>query len=293
MRGEGEWREKGCAEMSAPLIQATLRLKNNQLQAVLRAAARNYKGMPSYLANSTCQGISYKAMKAMPVVRADAIRRELEVERVGLTAKGNISKAKKPRVVHVTANPFGNSLGSRIILASFYPNSRFNRTTGGVFMRRKPDTKGQAAFLEWLMNTTAHMAKTRFSSSGFFAAVARGVNVGFGMALGRFMPKGVTMTVEGGATTGMQKEGLDPNKASKLLNKGLAQVFPARGENGLARFTVSTTEPDTKGNQGALERKILPVWQRAVDDEVRFRLKKIPQDIANNLRTSGLVVVTD
>ena len=265
--------------------QVVMRLNAGGLSLALKRARDAGGKLPSYLANKACHYIADRAARDMPRVLPATMDRELEVQVKGVTAKGNLSRAKKPRLISVVAHE--NSLASRIILASFYGNSPFNIRTGQVFRRMKPDTHGSAAFWQWVTDKASQMTKARHSSGGFFAACAKAVNVGFAMALGRMAPAGVRNQI----VAGPQQPGFDINKSSKLLNKGLAQVFPATGESGLARFTVATTEPDTKGSPGgALERRIAPVWQRAVEAETQSILKHAQETYANQLRRAGFVV---
>jgi len=266
-------------------MQVSLKLRSGQLALALRATAANSRRLPSYLANRACNAISYRAWQKMPKVDPASIIQELEVSRQGVTATGRLSRAKRPRRVAIGSHP--SSLASRIVLASFYGHSPFNIKTGQVFARMKPDTHGSAEFWGWIAGVAARMTKARLSSAGFFAACARAVNVGFGMALGRFSPR---YAPRSGALAAVQQPGTDVNKASKLLAKGLAQVYPADGESGLARFSIAGTEPDTKGNQGALERVAGVVWQEAVDAEAQAIREHIAETYKGALRETGFKV---
>lgn len=267
--------------MIAPPI--TLRLKGQDLGRVMAAklsmAKRQTGELQDYLANKACNYISLRAWQTMPKVSPYAIDQELEVSSHGITAKGKLSKAKKPRKISIGSHP--SSLASRIVLASFYGDSKFNITTGQVFKRDKPNTHGQDEFWQWIAATVARMTKARHSSAGFFAVVARAVNVGFGIALGRFRPAGP-------GDPRISAGGQNVNQVSTLLARGLAQVYPATGGTGVARFTVATTEPDTKGRKGAaLEKIVRPVWQKAIDDEVESIRKEIKLRYRAAMEASG------
>lgn len=268
-------------------VQISLRLKSNELRLAIEALRVRTGKMPDKMANQACGAIAYKAWMNMPKVDPDNIVKELEVQRVGVTAKGNLSKAKKPRKFNIIGNPspfaetgkipwrWGfSSLAQLVVLSSFYPNSNFNRKTGGVWQREKPNTKGSAEFFAWMQSTVGRMVSSRRSSTGFFKACARAINIGFGMALGKVR----------------RVPGDDVNKTSKLLAKGLAEVYPAKNNSGRARFTVAATEPDTKGNQGALERVAGRVWQRAVDSEAEFIRLQVIEEYKKEIRQAGFVV---
>lgn len=267
-------------------VQISLRLKSNELRLAIEALRVRTGKMPDKMANQACGAIAYKAWQNMPKVEIQTIDKQLGVERIGVTAKGNLSKAKKPRYFKSRWNPDPMASGKLqlrqglapaallIILASFYPDSEFNRRTGQVWKRDKPNTKGMAEFYEWLQNTANRMVSARHSSTGFFKACARAINIGFGMALGKVR----------------RVPGDDVNKTSKLLAKGLAEVYPAKNNSGRARFTVAATEPDTKGNQGALERVAGRVWQRAVDSEAEFIRLQVIEEYKKEIRQAGFVV---
>jgi len=217
----------------------------------------------------------------MPKVSPASVAQELEVSVHGITPKGRLSKAKKPKKIQVGSHP--NSFASWIVLASFYPGSKFNQRTGGIFAREKPGTHGTAAFWEWMAGAVHRMVAARRSSTGFYKACARAVNIGFGMAIGRFKPRNMP---NGRAISG----GTDVNKASTMLSKGLAQVYPATNGSGLARFTVAGTESDTKGKRSDLERVAGKVWQQAVDDEAQAIMDHIAMTHREALREVGFVV---
>ncbi len=192
--------------------------------------------------------------------------------------------AKKPRNKRVFEHP--ESMASKIILASFYKNSPFNIRTGNVFQRMKPGTHGQAEFWAWVEAAMSRMVLARHSSSGFFAACAKAVNIGFYMISSKF--GGLKLPGDEGA---QEPGGRDINKISKLLNKGLAQITPAANGSGRAGFSVATTEPDTKGKPGnAIYRVAQPVWQAAVDEEAKFQYSKVSAAYKKALEEAGLVV---
>jgi len=266
--------------MATALIQVSMRLRGDALAQALRKAAATTSKTQDFAANRACNAISYKAYLAMPRVSPASIPQELEVSVQGVTKTGRLSRAKKPRRHHVGSHP--SSLASRIILASFYAGSRFNETTGQVWKREKPDTHGTAAFWEWIAGAAERMTMARRSSTGFFAACARAVNVGFGMATGRFFSKIPAPVIPSGA--------MDVNKTSTLLSKGLAHVEPATGGSGLARFSVAATEPDTKGENHALERIAGRVWQNAVDQETAAISQHTAEFYKEALARGGLKV---
>lgn len=246
-----------------PLVQIRMQLKNDGINRALMRLQENSSRLPDYLANKACNSISYKAWQNMPKVTPWEIDQELEVSSHGITKKGRLSKAKKPRNVSVASH--SSSLAQRIVLASFYPKSPFNVRTGGVFRRSKPGTHGKDEFWAWVEAKAAQMTKARHSAAGFFANCANAVNKGFGIVLGKvssakWMPD---------PTTGQISSNVDVNKVTKLLNKGLAQVTPAQNGSGRAAFSVAATEPDTKGKQEALYKIAQPVWQAAVDEEAK------------------------
>jgi len=268
-----------------PTIQVGLKLRGNELVMALRAGMTSTRRLPSYCANKACNAISYRAWKAMPKVDAMSINQELEVSTHGVTATGRLSKAKKPRRVEVGSH--SSSLASRIVLARFYKDSPYNARTAQIYALQKPDTHGTADFWAWVANVASRMVKARRSSTGFYAACARAVNVGFGMAVGRFKPKSAPTDFN---TAG--QGGQDVNKVSTLLSRGLAQVYPAEGDSGLARFTVASTEPDAKAGRHDLERVAGRVWQEAVDAETVAIYEHIAKTYAGAMREAGFVVKT-
>ncbi len=264
----------------ANLVLVNMKLDNAGINAALLKLSQNTKRLPDDLANYACNAISYKAWQRMPKVDPWAVNQELEVQTSGVTKTGKLSKAKKPKLIAVESH--SSSLGQRIVLASLHPNSRYNLKTGGVFMRSRPSTSGSAAFWAWVAQATARMVKARRSSTGFFKACARAVNVGFGIALGKV--EGTILAPQGRGL------GSDINKVTKLLSKGLAKVTPAQNGNGRAMFAVSATEPDTKGGQGALERIAQPVWQQAIDDEAKHIEQRVSAAYHRQIERAGIKV---
>lgn len=257
------------------------------LTAKFNSVKRTTDRYHDYIANKACGYIALRAAQNMPRVKPWAIDQELEVSAHGITATGNLSRAKKPRRVSIGSHP--SSLASRIILASFYSTSKYNLRTGRVYARAKPDTTGAPAFWQWISDTAARMVKTRHSAAGFFASVAKAVNVGFGAALGKIPG----ITGNSGTPLGPSLGGipLDANTTSKMLARGLARVTPATTGSGIARFSVATTEPDTKGRQAeALKTIAQPVWQGAVDAETSSIMAEIQRRYAGAFETAGLKV---
>ena len=273
-------------------IQVRLKLNASGVNAAMFARLeRNTRLLPDALANSICRGISMKAWEKMPKVSVATMDQELEVQSNPVTklfhetngARGGLSRAKKPRYRNIVSHM--NSMASRIVLASFYPDSPFNIRTGGVFQRAKPASKGSEAFWNWIGQTASRMVKARHSSGGFYKACAYAVNVGFSIALGK-------MDGARWVPSDNPSAGGDINKISKLLSKGLAKITPASGGNGRAGFSVATTEPDTKGspaNRG-INRVLQPVWQAAVDSEARFQYAKAQKAYKAAMEDAGFVV---
>ena len=258
-------------------MKVSMRLKGDGLALALRKAMATTSKTPDFCANRACNAISYRAWINMPSVNPSSIAQELEVSSHGVTKKGRLSKAKKPPRRHIGSSP--NSFASWIVLASFYPGSRFNELTGNVFKREKPDTHGSAEFWQWMSGSVSRMVNARRSSAGFYAACARAVNVGFGMVLGRF---------KGGKSPVIPSSGMDVNKASTLLSRGSAKVTPATGGSGLAKFSVASTESDAKGGRKDLERVAGQVWQKAVDNEALSIMQHIADDYKEALREAGI-----
>ena len=260
-------------------MQVSMRLKGDGLALALRKDSATTRKTPDFCANRACNAISYRAFLTMPQVSPSTIPKELEVSTHGVTKSGRLSTAKKPRYRHVGSNP--NSFASWIVLASFYPGSKFNDWTGNVFKRDKPDTHGTEEFWTWMAGTVARMVNARRSSTGFYAACARAVNVGFGMATGRFKASFPLKSVPASGVG-------DVNKASTLLSRGLAKVTPAANGNGLAKFSVAGTESDSRGDRGDLERIAGRVWQKSVDDEAESIMKHIADSYKESLGEAGI-----
>ena len=270
-----------------PLVQIKMQLKNSGINAaLLKRCEENTRLLPDRLANAACGGISFKAWQNMPVVSPGRMDSEVGVSTYGITKTGKLSMAKKPRIKVVYEHPV--SFASKIILASFYPNSDFNRRTGNVFQRSKPATHGAAEFWNWIDAAQQRMMLARHSSSGFFAACARAVNVGFGIFRGKF---GNIQDKTGEDDLIHVGGGSDINQVAKLLQKGLAQITPAQNGSGRAGFSVATTEPDTKGKPGgAIYRIAQPVWQAAVDEEARFQYSKAQAAYTEAIEAAGIHV---
>ena len=184
-------------------------------------------------------------------------------------------------------NNAGVPLAALIINAQVNPGSNFNTLTGGVFQRGQSPFKGKsrAAGEQAMLEAMRRMLSARHSSSGFFAACARAVNVGFGIVRGKINGARWVPNEDNPSAGG------DINKISKLLSKGLAQITPAQGGSGRAGFSVATTEPDTKGTPGhALERIAQPIWQAAVDDEARFQYSKTRDAYVAAIEDAGITV---
>ena len=211
----------------------------------------------------------------MPITELSRIDRDMGVQSSpALLKSGKPSSDKRKQFSEINFPDGAPTVADMIVVASLHPGSNFNNRTGGVFARQMPvgfsraygKENGKAMFWAWIREHAEVMIKARHSSSGFYAAIARAVNIGFGISLGRV--NGIKLP----NADGNQNSGADVNKASTLLSKGLAKVYPARGTGPIANasFSVSTTEPDTKGipaNVG-LDRMSV-VWQAAVDSEAK------------------------
>lgn len=245
----------------ADLFKVKMEMRNGGLNSSLRMLSQKTSRLPSYLVNKACKSIAIRAERTMPVVKPQSILQELEVSATGITEKGNLSRAKKPRRVSIGSN--SSSLGSRIVLAKFYKNSPFNIRTGGVFALSKPNTRGSEAFWEYIADKTSQMTKARRSSSGFFKVCASVVKFVFMQATAR---SPVT-------NLGLLRPGFEATPGTGNVSKNIGRLAggtPAYGDrtNARASFWVAATEPDTKGTPGnAVYRIAQPVWQRAVDDE--------------------------
>jgi hypothetical protein len=281
-----------------PQIRISMVLKGDalglQLQRKFRSVARQTPAYADRIVNKACNSISFKAANNMPVATMANIDRELEVASSGVTKTGNLSRAKNPRWRKVSFVPpsvagyfvnsedklwsgfYQASLAIRITLSRFYSRSRYNVTTGQVYALQKPGTHGQGQFWQWVYNTTERMVKARHSAIAFYKACAVAVNKGFGVALGKVSVFG---------------SNVDVNQAVRLLARGLAKIEPSKNGAGRAKFSVSDTEPDTKGRAGAdFAKKALPVWQRAVDEETASIKQEVHRRLAENLRMNGLIV---
>lgn len=286
-----------------PLPQVRLQLKSKDLSGALQAklltARKQSAYLPDYLANKACQYISLRAAQTMPKASIAKIDSSLEVMRMGVTKGGKPSKAKNPRRVLIFGNPIAgnfisptgrmggdpyslNPLASKIVLASMYPESKFNKLTGQVWRRNKPNTHGSADFWKWVFDSMSRMVKARHSSIAFFAACAKAVNYGFGLAVGRI--RGSLPAVEG------QESLSNVGRLSKLLSRDLARVEPSKGGIGRAKFSVAATEADTKGSvePKGIVKVAQPVWQRAVNAEVASIRKEIELRYRQSLMTAGI-----
>jgi hypothetical protein len=179
-----------------------------------------------------------------------------------------------------------NSLASRIVLASFYPDSRYNVLTGQVFRRFKPNTHGQAAFWQWIADTASRMVKARHSSTGFFKTCAGVVKQIFRGAVykssdARFADFG----------DGLQALPGGGNVTKSIGRLAGGMVARETDLDARATFWVTATEPDTKGRQGAgLFGVAQPVWQRALDDEAAALRDYAESLYVESARKSGLVL---
>jgi hypothetical protein len=272
-----------------PLVIISLRLKSAglglQLQRKFRSVARQTPAYADHIVNKACNSISFRAAQTMPVTSLAKIDSELGVITQGVTKKGRPSFAKKPKWVKMSFPPQGDAdtdrskpnwnFAVRITLARFYASSRYNVRTGQVWKLQKPPMRGQMAFWEWVYNTAERMVKARHKSIAFYKACAEAVNKGFGAVLGK-VPVA---------------SGVGVHQSVTLLARGLAKVEPSRNGQGRAKFSVSDTEPDTKGRAGAdFARRALPVWQKAVDAETSSIKTEVEKRLAENLRANGLLV---
>ena len=257
--------------------------------------------LPDRLANAACKAISYKAFENMPEVSPSTMDAELSVAISLVKSKrgGGWRRGKKFQRENRVFGALGKDkaykpeyasvpLAALIIQAQTNLLSNFSARTGGVFFRERSPFKGvsRAQGAQNMLEAMRRMLAARHSSSGFFAACAKAVNMGFYLLSSKFnrlkLP-GEEEDARPGST--------DINKLSTLINKGLARITPAANGSGRAGFSVATTEADTKGIPGhALERIAQPVWQAAVDDEARFQYSKVQRAYIAAIEDAGITV---
>jgi len=166
-----------------------------------------------------------------------------------------------------------------IVIASMWPNSKFNRLTGHVWQRqmlapRAAGAKGMYGtatidFWTRIEQIAVRMVKARHSSSGFFKACAATVVSMFKPAIS------TDAAVRAMAMTGMNAlpGGTGTEKDIGRLAGGSVAVDV--GNQARASFWVSATEPETKGEVSpkAIFSVAQPVWQKAVDEVASGNLR--------------------
>ena len=275
----------------------TIRIKNEHALYSLRKLAVVSRRLPGYVVNKFCRESARRAYDTMPAVSASRIQSELEVSRYGVTKGGKLSKAKKPRNVAIGSHE--STLASRIVLARLWmPNiytgfgpegsgglgrlPGYNVFTGGVFRLEKPATKGKAEFLQWLETRSAMMVKARSQATGFYRLCADVIWHAFNAAVSK-SPVARTQTGGGAALSG-------GGKVSKRI--GIiagAELAASDATTARASFWVGGTTPqEHKGQDDALFRIALPVWQRAIDAEAAGTIVYAEKLYAEAARESGL-----
>lgn len=249
-------------------MQVNVKLNNSGVLAGLRQLREVSPKLSRHLVNKACWGIAHHASKTIPIVTPDRIQAEMEAYRY-------VSKTRATKV----------SKAMFIVLASMYPGSRFNRETGGVFARVKPVFSGDGPtrrlqFWEWVNSRAERMISARRRSSGFF---------NFGAQVVKF----IFAKTESGMPIGASGETLaGGGKVSKAINRvagGTRATSDGKG-NAKASFWVSTTEPDSKGANKAIERVMVPHWQRAVDAEAAGIARHAEELYVEQIRKAGFKV---
>jgi hypothetical protein len=266
------------------LFKLKLQLKNQDVAASIRALQEKSSKLPSFLVNRSCRKIAQRAAAAMPKVDPAMINQELEVATFGVTKKGDLSRAKKPRKVAVESGQ--NSFASWIVLASFYPNSKFNLRTGGVFQRTKPNTSGTAAFWQAIADNVSRMVKARRSSTGFYRLCAQVVFWMFSAATDK------NPLIREAALTGFDALPGTGNVSKNIGKLAGGTVASGIRDDARASFWVTATEPDTKGNATpkGIYRVAQPVWQTAVDKVAAENFAEAEAAYSQAARESGIKV---
>lgn len=283
------------------LVPITMKLRGGDLANAMniKLLRSRTRPLPRQVVNRACFSIANRAFKAMPVVSPAQMDAELNVKSVPvqkiITSGKNKGKLKNTGEVAIVHQQFiSGAMG--IILASIRPNSKYNVMTGNVWQRTPPPFSnakrvGQSArgeFWAWAQERAEVMMKARHSSSGFFKLCANVVKMIFIGEVYKQGPGSVAINEITGAA------GAGTMKVSREVGR-LAGGTLARGDGEMARasFWVTTTEPDTKGKPGhGFERRIMPVWQRAVDDEAASIMAHyIVPAYAEAARSAGIKVV--
>ena len=248
------------------LVKINLKLNNFALNEAIRKASNVSKHLPSYLVNKACNQIANRAHNSMPVVPVAKITAEMSAKKSASEINALFKAGNEDKNGTLT-------MAQRIVLARMQPNSEFNRRTGGVWRLQKPvfstnnplgrggnklyslGKNSATQFWDWVDEKAKIMVAARRKSSGFYKLGAAVVRLIFSRSrLGKVGETGQAMP--GGGNVG------------KAIGR-VAGGSPAQGSSNYARasFWVSTTEPDTKGNGGGIERVLEPVWQKATDAE--------------------------
>jgi hypothetical protein len=235
----------------------TMRLDTSGLTRSLNALRATSKRIPAYLVNKSVLYIAQDAYNKMPRVPVSQMDSELQVQIIGLTEKGRLSRAKDPPV----KMPFwtGEPLAVRITLAKMYSTSIFNIRTGQFWKQGKPNTHGRAAFWQEIIDRTNRMILARHSSGGYFETQAKAIAELFRPAISR------NPVVSAAAQTGIEALPGGGNVTRRIGTIAGGVVASGTGDTATATFWLAATNPDTDGVPGkALFRIAQPIWQRAV-----------------------------
>jgi hypothetical protein len=247
------------------MVTLNVKLNNSGISAGLRQLRDVSPKLSAHLANKACWGIASRAARSIKIVSPALITTQMRSTAAMAEMASGMLAAKKDR------RNRSLTMAQRIVLARMHPNSRFNRMTGGVFKLERPKGNGgsptqnrkyklggQAVskFMDWVDSRAERMIKARRSSSGFFNLGAQIIRLIFSKS-----KSPVRVTELGEALPG-------GGGVSKAIGRVAGGTMAMSG-GGVAKasFWVATTEPDSKGANRAIERLMLPHWQKAVDDE--------------------------
>jgi hypothetical protein len=286
----------------ANLVHVNLRLNTAALSAAKNRVMALNPQCAAHLANKTIHFIASHAHKNMPVVIANKIAAELmaskPVKRVGkLVGSGSLRRGwrfggqtiGKHEDVPLLALIINSSVLRVSNSESSQPGmSNFNRRTGMVFARESSPFRGKSrkAGAAAMLAKMKQILGARRSSSGFYKLGAAVVKFIFhkNFAPVRMPPSDNAIADTGEATAGS-------GTVSKAIGRvaGGTRATPNKG-TARASFWVSTTEPDSKGDQRAFNRVLQPVWQRAVDAEASNTEAYAEKLYTQALRNAGFAV---
>lgn len=283
-----------------PVVPVHLKLRMGDLNADKSRIANLTGRCAAYLANKACFYIARNAHAAMKVVTAAEIEADMRSTGFARNSSDKDWRKTNKEQRHLTA-------AERIVLASIHPNSKFNQRTGGVFARTAPifsspspggggrltsrrgyklGAQNRLRFWDWVEQRAIHMTKVRKKSGGFYQLGAAVVKIIFNKNI---HPVTRPPSEIGGATSGEAQPG--GGKVSSAIGR-VAGGTRATSTRGVARasFWVSTTEPDSKGSQGGINKVLQPTWQLAVDQEAAATHAYAEQLFAQALREAGYTV---